>query len=109
VKLQYCNRRKQTINSEGTLKLYPEFSKVLHINPWQFAIESASILPYYKGGIHLDIGCGTRKITASAIGVDMCDTSAEPIINIVTYHGASPVASQFYEDHCSKAVTLSSP
>jgi len=60
------------INYEGRIKLSPELSGRLHQTPIIFGMEAGCLLRYYRGGIHLDIGCGSRKITASAIGVDIC-------------------------------------
>lgn len=75
------------VNEQGFLKLRPDLTARLHQSPAIFAIEAASIMQYYQGGIHLDIGCGSRKITASAIGVDVTDGAAPFVagsVNIVT-------------------------
>lgn len=74
------------LDGEGILKMQPEISARLHQNPAVFAVESACILQHYREGIHLDIGCGSRKITARAIGVDIDDGKRpflEGTVNII--------------------------
>jgi SAM-dependent methyltransferase len=65
---------------DGRLKLRSDMSSRLHQTPLIFNSEAAVILQYYRGGVHLDIGCGARKITASAIGVDL-STGAVPYVS----------------------------
>ena len=75
------------INNAGFLKLRPDLSARLHQTPWVFELEAASIMQYYRGGVHLDVGCGSRKITASSIGVDIHDGSTQFVagsVNVVT-------------------------
>lgn len=75
------------INSTGSLKLRPDISAKLHQTPMTYIVETACIMHYYKEGIHLDIGCGSRKITASAIGVDINDDPSQFLagtVNIIT-------------------------
>lgn len=75
------------VNDEGILKLRPDLSAKLHQNPAVFAIEAGLILQFYRGGIHLDVGCGLRKVTASAIGIDVAAISGPFLasgVNIVT-------------------------
>lgn len=75
------------VNDEGVLKLRPDLSAKLHQNPAVFAVESGAILQFFRGGVHLDVGCGIRKITASAIGIDLSAGSGPFVagtVNVVT-------------------------
>ena len=75
------------VNDEGVLKLRPDLSAKLHQNPAIFAVESGVILQFSRGGVHLDVGCGIRKITASAIGIDIEHASGPFVamgVNVVT-------------------------
>ncbi|MCA1583661.1 MAG: class I SAM-dependent methyltransferase [Acidobacteria bacterium] len=75
------------VNDEGVLKLRPDLSAQLHQNPAIFAVESGAILQFFQGGVHLDVGCGIRKVTASAIGIDVTDGSGPFVarsVNVVT-------------------------
>lgn len=75
------------VNDDGVLKLRPDLTARLHQNPAIFAVESGAILQFATPGVHLDIGCGLRKITANAIGVDV-DAGSGPFlagsVNVVT-------------------------
>lgn len=75
------------VNRGGILKLRPDLAARMHQNPSVFAVEAGTILQFYRGGVHLDIGCGSRKITAAAIGIDITDGSAPYVVggvNVVT-------------------------
>lgn len=75
------------VDGSGTLKLRPDLSSKLHQNPIVFAAEAGAILQHSPGGIHIDVGCGSRKITAAAIGIDIADGSAPYVagsVNIST-------------------------
>jgi SAM-dependent methyltransferase len=60
-------------SDDGAIKVRQDIAGLLHQNSTIFITECAAILRHYQGGVHLDIGCGNRKITEKAIGVDVED------------------------------------